>query len=133
MNKRPRAVAVIGWILVVMGIFSMFATSVNLKNPKVIASMQETPLPMSMQYAILTLGVMIMTICGLGILKGKNWARFLYVGWGVFSFLLAIAIGTMQITMVPGLLIFLVIAFFLFRPGANAYFSPKARGEDRQS
>ena len=122
MNKRPRTITLIGWILIVIGIFSMFATSANLKNPKVIAAMQETPLPMSMQYAILTLGVMIMTISGLGILKGKNWARFLYAGWGMFSFLLAIAVGTMQASMIPGLLIFLVIAYFLFRPEANAYF-----------
>jgi len=132
MNKRPRAVTFIGWILIAMGIFSMFATSANLKNPKVIASMQETPMPMSIQYAIITLGVMITTISGLGILKGKNWARFLYAGWGVFSFLLAMAIGTMQATMIPGLLIFLVIAYFLFRPEANAYFRHAGPGADRR-
>lgn len=131
MNKRPRTISIIGWLLVAMGIFSMFATSANLKNPKVIASMQETPLPMAVQYAILTMGVMIMTISGLGILKGKNWARFLYAGWGVFSFLLAMAIGTLQASMIPGLLIFLVIAYFLFRPEANAYFHPADPGGER--
>lgn len=124
MKKRPLALTVIGWILIVMGIFSMFATSANLKNTKVIEYMRQSPLPLSLQYAILALGVMIMTISGLGILKGKNWARLLYAGWGLFSFLMSLAIGTMQASMIPGLIVFLIIAYFLFRPDAHQYFSP---------
>lgn len=124
MKKRPLALTVIGWILIVMGIFSMFATSANLKNPKVIEYMSQSPLPLSLQYAILALGVMIMTISGLGILKGKNWARFLYGGWGLFSFLMSVVIGTMQASMIPGLILFLIIAYFLFRSDAHQYFSP---------
>jgi len=124
MRKRPLSLTVIGWMLIVMGIFSMFATSANLKNPKVIEYMSQSPLPLSLQYAILALGVMIMTISGLGILKGKNWARLLYAGWGLFSFLMSLVIGTMQASMLPGLIIFLIIAYFLFRPDAHAYFSP---------
>jgi hypothetical protein len=123
MKKRPFALTIIGWILIVMGIFSMFATSANLKNVKIIEYMSQSPLPMSIQYAILALGVMVMTISGLGILKGKHWARLLYVGWGLFSFLMSLAIGTMQTSMIPGLIIFLIIAYFLFRPDANVYFS----------
>lgn len=124
MKKRPLALTVIAWLLIVLGIFSMFATSANLKNPKVIEYMRQLLLPLSLQYAILALGVMIMTISGLGILKGKNWARFLYTGWGLFSFLTSLAVGTMQASMLPGLIIFLIIAYFLFRPDAHQYFSP---------
>jgi hypothetical protein len=124
MKKRPLALTIIGWILIVMGIFSMFATSANLKNQKIIEYMSQSPLPLSIQYAILTLGVMFMTISGLGILKGKNWGRLLYVGWGLGSFLMSLAIGTMQVSMIPGMIIFLITAYFLFRPDANVYFSP---------
>lgn len=133
MKKRPLALTVIGWILIVMGIVSMFATSANLKNPKIIEYMNQSPLPLSVQYAILALGVMVMTICGLGILKEKNWARFLYVGWGLGNFLMSLAIGTMQASMIPGLIIFLIIAYFLFRPEANAYFSKTDNNENRLS
>jgi hypothetical protein len=124
MKKRPLALTIIGRVLVVMGIVSIYATSVNLKNPKVIDYMSQSPLPLSIQYAILALGVMVMTISGLGILKGKNWSRLLYAGWGLGSFLLSLAIGTMQASMIPGLIIFLIIAYFLFRSDANAFFSP---------
>jgi hypothetical protein len=133
MKKRPLALTIIGWLLVMMGIVSMFATSANLKNPKVIEYMSRSPLPLSIQYAILALGVMVMTISGLGILKGKNWARFLYTGWGLGSFLMSLAIGTMQTSMIPGLIIFLIIAYFLFRHDANAYFSPADPGQNLPS
>lgn len=124
MRKRPLALTIIGWMLIAMGIFAMFGTSANLKNPQIIEYMRQSPLPLSLQYAILAVGVMIMTFSGLGILKGKNWARLLYVGWGLFSFLMSLAIGTMQASMIPGLILFLVIAFFLFRSDAHSYFSP---------
>ncbi len=107
-----------------MGIFAVFGTSANLKDPQVIEYMRQSPLPLSLQYAILAVGVMIMTISGLGILKGKNWARLLYAGWGLFSFLMSLAIGTMQTSMIPGLIFFLVIAYFLFGQDAHSYFSP---------
>ena len=124
MRKRPIALTIIGWMLIVMGIFAVFGTSANLKDPQVIEYMRQSPLPLSFQYAILAVGVMIMTFSGLGILKGKNWARLLYVGWGLFSFLMSLAIGTMQASMIPGLIFFLVIAYFLFRQDAHSYFSP---------
>jgi hypothetical protein len=133
MKKRPLALTIIGWTLIMMGIFSMFATSANLKNPQIIEYMSQSPLPLPIQYAILALGVMVMTISGLGILKGKNWARLLYVGWGLGSFLMSLAIGTLQISMIPGLIIFLVIAYFLFRSDAHVHFSPGDLDRDSPS
>lgn len=123
MKKRPLALTIIGRVLVIMGIVSIYATSVTLKNPMVIENMGQSPLPLSIQYAILALGVMVMTISGLGILKGKNWSRLLYAGWGLGNLLLSLVIGTVQASMIPSLMIFLVIAYFLFRSDANAYFS----------
>jgi hypothetical protein len=108
-----------------MGIISVFVITATLKDPKVIESMGRSSLPVSLQHAILALGVMVMTGCGLGILKGKNWARLLYLGWGCFSIAMSLALGTMEVSRLSGLFFYLVIAFFLFRPVANVYFSPE--------
>ncbi|MBN1548002.1 MAG: hypothetical protein JW902_15225 [Syntrophaceae bacterium] len=124
MKKRPLSLTIIGWLLIIMGISSIFATSAYLKNPEVIEAMAQSPLPLSLQHAMLALGVMIMTGCGIGILKGKNWARMLYLGWGLFSILVSLAIGSLHVSMLPSLILFFIMAYFLFRPKAQIYFSP---------
>jgi hypothetical protein len=55
-------------------------------------------------------------------LKGQNWARFLYVGWGIAGFLIGITTSPVKAALIPGVVFFLLIVFFLFRPKANEFF-----------
>jgi len=67
-------------------------------------------------------------------LRGHNWARFLYVIWSVVGFVVGIATFPMEASIIPAfamIMIFalslfqiVIIAFFLFRPKANAFFCP---------
>jgi len=67
-------------------------------------------------------GLLITLVCGIAMLKGQNWARLLYVGWSIIGFIIGMATSPMKALMIPGVIVFLVVAFFLFRPKANEYF-----------
>ena len=53
----------------------------------------------------------------------QNWARQLYVGWSILSIIIGLTTSPIKIMMLPGVVVFAIIAFFLFRPAANKYFA----------
>lgn len=130
MATRPTSVSVIAWFLIVVGGISIVATTAMIGDPIMIEGMNKTPLPIPVQYAINYLGLMIMLISGIFMLKGKDWSRKLYVGWSLIGFAIGLATSPMRMMMIPGLVLFVVIAFFLFRPKANAFFAPSAPAEN---
>ncbi|MDX9980844.1 MAG: hypothetical protein RBU25_12540, partial [Lentisphaeria bacterium] len=61
----------------------------------------------------------------IAMLKGCNWGRLLYVVWNGCSMLFGFATSPLKgATMIPGLVIYLLFSFLLFRPVATAYFRP---------
>jgi hypothetical protein len=124
MKKRPTSISVIAWILIVMGGISLITTSLMINNPMARDLMSKSPIPIPAQYAINYVGLLIMIVSGAAMLKGCNWARFLYVIWSIIGFLVGITTSPMKAAMIPGFVVFLIVAFFLFRPKANAFFSP---------
>ena len=124
MKKRPTSITVIAWILIIMGGISLISSAVMINNPMARDLMRKSPIPIPFQYAMSFVGILIMIISGIAILKGQNWARFLYVVWSLFGFVIGIATSPMKAAMIPGLIVFLIAAFFLFRPKANEFFAP---------
>lgn len=122
MNKRPTSITVISWILIVMGGISLIATTAMINNPTVHDMMAKNPMPIPVQYAMSYIGLLVMIVSGVAMLKGMNWARYLYVIWSLVGFVIGIATSPMKAAMIPGFVVFLVIAFFLFRPKATAFF-----------
>ena len=84
--------------------------------------MAKNPIPIPFQYAMSYLGLLVMVVSGVAMLKGANWARYLYVIWSLVGFVIGIATSPMKAAMIPSLVVFMVIAFFLFRPKASAFF-----------
>lgn len=124
MNKRPTSISVIAWILIVVGGISLIATTVMINDPISRELMSKSPIPIPVQYAMSYVGLLIMIVSGFAMLQGCNWARLLYVIWSMIGFLVAIVSSPVKAAMIPGFVVFLVVAFFLFRPKANAFFSP---------
>ena len=126
MRERPRSITIIGWLLIVSGGISAINTTSNLHNPRIKEVMSQFLMPIPISYAFSYVGLLIGLVCGIGMLKSRNWARFLYVGWSVISLVvLYINWGTNPgkiIVLFPALIFFLVIAF-LFSPKANEYFT----------
>ena len=123
MTIRPTSVTVISWILIVMGGISLITCTLMLNNPMAKELMARNPLPLSVQYAMMYVGLLVMITSGLAMLKGQNWARLLYVVWSALGFLIGVATSPMKTAMIPGLVVYLVFVFFLFRPKANQYFT----------
>ncbi len=123
MRKRPTSITIIAWILIVAGGILLLTSSVNLNNPIVKGIMAKNPIPISVQYMIMYVGLLISIVSGIGLLKKQNWARFLYVVWNTIGSLITLFTSPMKTALIPGLIFFIVIVIFLFRPGTNQYFS----------
>jgi len=123
MKTRPTSVTVIAWILIVVGVVTLIMSTLTADNPMTKELMARTPLPISVQYVMLYLGLLITVGSGIGLLKGQNLARMLYISWSILGMLIGFATSPMKAALIPGLAMFGVFAFFLFRPKANQYFA----------
>jgi hypothetical protein len=122
-SGRPVSVTVIAWILLVTGGLSLVTSFFTMDNPQVRELMAKSPLPIPLQYVLMYLGLTISLVSGFAMLRGCDWGRKLYVGWSCVGFLIGFATSPMKFALMPGLVFFIVIVFFLFRPRANAYFT----------
>jgi hypothetical protein len=126
MKLRPTSVTVVGWILIATGGISLLTIPFSLKSlndPAARALLEQSPLPISIQYILVFVGVLTTMTCGIAALKGQNWARFVYVIWNIIGFAVGFATSPVKLLLIPGLVIVSICAFFLFRPKANAYFA----------
>ena len=133
MKSRPKSVTVVCWILIMSCIVNGISSILMHNNPRALELMNQSPLPVSVQYAILYLGLAIMLISGITMLKGKNWARMLYVGWSSIGFIVGILISPARAVMIPGIVVFAIFVFFLFRPKANAFFTGAAEPMNQEN
>ena len=133
MKTRPASVTVVAWILIVMGVLSLITSTITINNPLARDLMSKSPIPVSVQFAMMYAGLLIMIVSGIAMFKGQNWARWLYVIWSVLGLVIGFATSPMKAAMIPGLILFLIIVFFLFRPMANAYFSAAESSDNAPS
>ena len=126
MKKRPTSISVIAWVLIVIGGIGLISTTgtIMINSPMLRDIMSKSPIPIPIQYVISYFGILIGVISGVAMLKGKNWARLLYITWNLINFVIGITISPMKATMIPSLVLFLIVTFFLFRPKANEFFLP---------
>lgn len=128
-QQRPISLTIIAWFLIVTSAIGVLGMLMMQNNPIAEQMYANSPLPVSAHIAIGIVGALITLAVGYGILKGLNWSRFLYVGWGLISFV--ISFMTMPVTSIIGLSIafFAIICFFLFRPAANEWFKGAATAQ----
>ena len=122
MIERPKSITVVGWIIIVMGGLNIISSILSFNSQITQELMAKSPIPISMQYIMLYAGLLISVGCGIAILKRQNWARLLYVGWSLVGVIVGLATSPMKMMLIPGVIIFLIFTFFLFRPNANEYF-----------
>ena len=124
--QRPTSLTIIGWLLIVFGAFGLISQLTMQNNPAVQQMLAESPLPASAHLALGIIGGLVGLASGYGVLKGLNWSRYLYVGWGVIGMLISFLAVAFTSIMIISLIVFGVFAFFLFRPAANAWFTGEA-------
>ena len=130
MKRRPTSITIIAWLLITSGAISVVPTVVAMNNSAPVELMPQNHLPVPILHVMSFAQIAVVTISGIAMLNGRNWSRFLYVIWSIFEFIVVIATSPMKMMMVPGLVFFILIAFFLFRPAATEYFLSEETSDD---
>lgn len=128
--KRPTSVTVIGWLLIVTSIISVAASYFSFDDPIAKEMMAKNLLPLSAQYAMLFGGLVINVIAAVAMLKGFAWGRTLYVVWSVIGLVIGLFTSPVKMVIIPGAVALAIIAFFLYRPKAAAWFNPSQAAND---
>ena len=71
-------------------------TTAMINNPIARDIMAKNPMPILVQHAISYIQILVMIISGVAMLKGMNWARYLYVIWSLISIVIGIATSPMK-------------------------------------
>jgi len=122
MIKRPLAISIIGCYLVCKGVLLLFLTSFSLKDPATMEAMAKSVFPLPVALFFLFAGLAMTLVSGISILKGMNWGRVLYTTWTAIGSVVSFLTVPTRAALVPGILIFLVVVFFLFSEKANHFF-----------
>src|SRR5690348_10682015 len=109
MNKRLWSVIIIAWLFVVVGAGDIVAGLWVVRRQFHSDSLW-----------LIGLGV-VAIVCGFFLLRRSNWARWIAVAW--LAFHVALSFDSRSKLVVHGALLAL-LAYFLFRTQANAYFRP---------
>ena len=113
MNKRPLSLTIIGCVYIVMGAIG-FAYHVT---------EFQAPHPFQNDIVWVELVRLIAIVCGVYLLRGHNWARWLALAWIAYHVVLS-AFHTLSELAIHSLFC-AILAYFLLRPTAARYF----RGE----
>jgi len=124
MNQRPISITLIAWYLIIASIFGMIMLLVSLHNPTMQASLKQSSMPIPVQLIWICIAALINLICGIAFLKGKNWARFIYLIFGSLGFAISLLTmhSSMRLAALPGIVVFIMLICFLFTAKANAFF-----------
>ncbi len=113
-----------------MNLMNLFIITAMINNPTVQDLIAQNPIPIPVQYAMSYIGLLVTIVSGVAMLNGANWARYLYVISLLVGSVIGIVTSSMKAAMIPGFVVFLVMAFFLFRPKASAFFVPHEETEN---
>ena len=127
MDKRPTSLTIIAWLLIISAVFSVISTFTMQSNPMALKMMAGSPLPVWAHQAFTILGAIVIAACGYGVLNGLSWSRLLYIGWSGIALLFSLLTVPIMSILALGVLFLAVMAFFLFRPAANAWFAQGGR------
>ena len=128
MTKRPRSVTVISWIFIAFGGITLL-TGLLPKLPGAEANIAAFRSQHPFQYVLTWLGPIFALVCGIFMLRGCNWARWLLVVWFGQNVVGNVFHSPLRF-LLPGLL-FAVAVYFLFRPQSTKYFRREEPGPPR--
>ena len=121
MNSRPLSVTIVAWFLILSGIASLIDLFLAWNPAAARAVISHGALPLLL-FAWSIAAALITIVCGLFILKGRNWARLLYVAVSLAGLAVAWLAMPAIWVLIAGALLLAVTAFFLFRGPADNFF-----------
>ncbi|MEN6415863.1 MAG: hypothetical protein ABFD49_04950 [Armatimonadota bacterium] len=124
---QPIGVTVVAVLILIGAIFSLFWVVALRSWPDMLSYIQETSSSVSSLIFLVIVYAGLSIACGIGMLNGKNWARMLYIGFVPVLILLAIING-FRITMLVGIVQYIIFVIILTRPDASDYFRNRTPG-----
>jgi len=126
-KKRPTSVAVIGWILILLGGLSVMMSLLTIMS----GFQPLKPGGMTILGFWSLVGAAIIVVSGIAILKGLNWGRLLYLVFMPVSIVLQGLLLGFTPAHIFGLILYIVILVFLVSPAASTFFTSRNSGEPR--
>lgn len=135
MVNRPTSVTVISWLTIASALMAglFMATFSFRQDADTQRIMAQSSLPIAVQHGMALFGVALNLICGIFMLRGRNWSRILFIGWSVFALCVGFATSPYRAFLIPGVVMCAIEAYFLFRPAASAFFADNGANIDPQS
>jgi hypothetical protein len=109
-NKRPLAVSIIGFVYIVTGAIGATYHLIRFKVQH----------PFQYDIVWVELVNLVAILCGVFMLRGRNWARWLALAWIAFHVVLSVFHTLSELAIHS--LFCAALAYFLFRPAATRYF-----------
>jgi hypothetical protein len=130
MNKRPDAVSIICWIIIVMASISFTSLPAMTKSPVAQEEIAKSAVPAGIQLLMIIAGSVISCFSAIFMLCGANWARWLYVVGGGLCLLTSLLISSSKAMVIPGIPLYCIAVVLLFRSESSTYFKAKQPPED---
>ena len=123
MNNRPQSVTLVAWFIIAVNILGVLGMAYSFESQEAWDAMAQNMLPVVVQRSLIMFTLGISILCGFMMLDGRPWARKLYIGFNGASLLIQLVSAADKLMLLPALVIFAALVFFLLRPAANTYFS----------
>jgi hypothetical protein len=126
-DKRPGTVTFIAWFSIIYNIFALILTSWLANNfiTKIgmDLALSRDPIPLQIHYWSIYFYILSSIGCGVGMLRGNNWARLIYTSLSIFSIVTSFLFPSSQSQAVPIAIVTSIVLFLLYRPNATRYFT----------
>jgi len=120
MKKRPLSITIISWLFVAAGVIGLAYHATEFKAQR----------PFEYDVVWVCFVRLLAVLSGALMLRGSNWARWLLLVWIAYHVILSAFHSLSELAMHT--LLLGVVAYFLFRPQASAYFRGRRNGNVRR-
>jgi len=126
-SKRPISVTIIAWLLTIAGCMSLLVIPLTLIMSESREAIVQQGISITRYIISGFVGIIICFFAGIGMLKGHNWARLLYLLVTPIAAIINITIGLSSGVdpngkMIFGIVGYIVVLIFLTRPKVVTYF-----------
>lgn len=126
MNTRPISIAIIAWALGILSLLGLAGVFMMGSNPQMMKVVEQSHMSLQFLQIWSAVSAIVTIAAAVGIWKGLPWGRVLYVVWTLIGIAVSFFTAPTQVSILISIVIFVVIAGFLFTNRANEWF--QARG-----
>ncbi len=115
MERRPRPITIISWCFIIFGSIALLSGLLPFGDITLAQRIAELK-----GHWMVHLSRILQIVAGVGLLYGRNWARWLLAVWIAFHIIVSALHSMFQLVL--HVLIFTVILYFVFRRESSPYF-----------